>query len=133
MRLLTHNFLASNMKGVSTGYPLGLEVVKSTIKEVELNADFLRGILPKLDWRALAAATSAAGYPDLLPAEQPSEAEFFAEGAAEFEDSPIRRLHRALLEIHIDEGTLVCPESGRTFPIQKGVPNMILHEDEVRA
>ncbi|KAI4962631.1 hypothetical protein ZWY2020_028410 [Hordeum vulgare] len=78
MRLLTHNFLASNVKGVSTGYPLALEVAKTSIKEVELNVDFLRGILPKIDWRALFAATSAAGFPELLAAEPP-EAELFAE------------------------------------------------------
>ncbi|VAH43659.1 unnamed protein product [Triticum turgidum subsp. durum] len=131
MRLLTHNFLASNVKGVSTGYPLALEVAKTSIKEVELNVDFLRGILPKIDWRALFAATSAAGFPELLAAEQPPEAELFAEGAADVEGSAIRRLHHALLEIHVEEGTLVCPDSGRSFPILKGVPNMLLHEDEV--
>ena len=96
-----------------------------------MDADFLRGILPKLDWRALVAATRAAGFPDLLPAEPPSEAELFAEGAADADGSALRSLHRALLEIHIDEGTLICPESGRSFPIQKGVPNMLLNEDEV--
>lgn len=29
------------------------------------------------------------------------------------------------------EGKLVCPESGREFPINNGIPNMILNEDEV--
>jgi multifunctional methyltransferase subunit TRM112 len=31
----------------------------------------------------------------------------------------------------VEEGTLVCPESGRKFPINKGIPNMLLNEDEV--
>jgi hypothetical protein len=26
---------------------------------------------------------------------------------------------------------LVCPETGRKFPVNKGIPNMLLHEDEV--
>jgi len=26
---------------------------------------------------------------------------------------------------------LICPESGRKFPISKGIPNMLLNEDEV--
>ena len=29
------------------------------------------------------------------------------------------------------EGTLECPESHRKFPINKGIPNMLLNEDEV--
>lgn len=132
MRLLTHNMLSSNVRGVSNGYPLTLEVVKWSTKEVELNADFLRGILPKLDWPALVAATRAVGLPELLEEAPPTEAELLAEGAADVEGSPLRRLHRALLEIHVEEGTLVCPESARCFPISKGIPNMLLHEDEVR-
>lgn len=27
------------------------------------------------------------------------------------------------------EGELVCPETGRKFPVRQGVPNMLLHED----
>jgi hypothetical protein len=26
---------------------------------------------------------------------------------------------------------LTCPETGRKFPVTKGIPNMLLHEDEV--
>jgi multifunctional methyltransferase subunit TRM112 len=29
------------------------------------------------------------------------------------------------------EGILLCPDTGRKFPIKDGIPNMILHEDEV--
>jgi multifunctional methyltransferase subunit TRM112 len=28
-------------------------------------------------------------------------------------------------------GHLVCPDTGRRFPINDGIPNMILHEDEL--
>jgi len=28
-------------------------------------------------------------------------------------------------------GELECPESGKVFPIKKGIPNMLLDEDEV--
>ncbi|KAL6856242.1 hypothetical protein ACP4OV_019044 [Aristida adscensionis] len=131
MRLLTHNMLASNVRGVTAGYPLKLEAAKWSTKEVELSPDFIRGLLPKLDWKALVAATRALGLPELLPEEQPPEDEIFAEGAADAEGSAIRRIHHALLEIHVQEGSLVCPESGRAFPIDKGIPNMMLHEDEV--
>jgi multifunctional methyltransferase subunit TRM112 len=43
----------------------------------------------------------------------------------------LRRLHHVLFEIHILDGELVCPESGRKFPIKDGIPNMLLHEDEL--
>ncbi|CAD6217041.1 unnamed protein product [Miscanthus lutarioriparius] len=131
MRLLTHNMLASNVRGATTGYPLTLEVTKWCTKEVELNADFIRGLLPKIDWRALVAATRALGLPELLPEDQPPEEEIFAEGAADVEGSAIRRIHHALLEVHVQEGSLVCPDTSRCFPINKGIPNMMLHEDEV--
>ena len=29
------------------------------------------------------------------------------------------------------EGALICPETGRRFPITGGIPNMLLNEDEV--
>lgn len=29
------------------------------------------------------------------------------------------------------EGSLICPETGRKFPVSKGIPNMLLNEDEV--
>ena len=29
------------------------------------------------------------------------------------------------------EGELECPETGRKFPIKRGIPNMLLDEDEV--
>lgn len=33
------------------------------------------------------------------------------------------------MEVHLLEGELVCPETGRKFPVRQGVPNMLLHED----
>lgn len=38
MRLITHNMLKSNIKGVETGFPLGIEVVKTEEQELEFNA-----------------------------------------------------------------------------------------------
>jgi multifunctional methyltransferase subunit TRM112 len=39
-------------------------------------------------------------------------------------------LHRLLLELHVSEGNLECPDTGRLFPISSGIPNMLLNEDE---
>lgn len=47
------------------------------------------------------------------------------------DDDVIQKLHHALLEVHLEEGSLVCPETGRRFPVSRGIPNMLLNEDEV--
>jgi uncharacterized protein YbaR (Trm112 family) len=62
------------------------------------------------------------GY-DALPAQPPAN----AMENHEF----LRTLHHALFNIDIVRGAFICPESGREFPIQGGVPNMILFENEV--
>jgi multifunctional methyltransferase subunit TRM112 len=35
------------------------------------------------------------------------------------------------MDLHVLEGNLVCPDTGQKFPIKEGIPNMILHEDEI--
>lgn len=50
---------------------------------------------------------------------------------SESDDSTMKQVHHALLEIEVVEGDLVCPETGRKFAIKKGIPNMLCNEDEV--
>ncbi|XP_078429663.1 multifunctional methyltransferase subunit TRM112 homolog A-like [Wolffia australiana] len=126
MRLLTHNMLACNVKGVVNGYPLRLEAEIVAERAADFQADFLRHIFGRIDWKALVSAARS------LPEEHrvvdlPEEADPSMLDSEEF----LRRFHRALLEIHVEKGALVCPESGRRFPIDKGIPNMLLNEDEI--
>ncbi|KAJ6405176.1 hypothetical protein OIU84_013198 [Salix udensis] len=122
MRLFTHNMLSSNIKGVANGFPLRIEVDQVVEKQVDFNPDFLQNMFPKLEWKALVDAARTMGYTEL-----PEEAD---SSMLESEDF-LRKLHHALLELHLEEGDLVCPETGRKFPVNKGIPNMLLHEDEV--
>ncbi|XP_047317856.1 multifunctional methyltransferase subunit TRM112 homolog A-like [Impatiens glandulifera] len=122
MRLLTHNMLSSNIKGVTNGFPLKIEAEKVMEKEVDFNPDFLRNMFYKIEWRPLVDAARTMGY-----AELPEEVEPSMLDSEDF----LRRLHRALLQFHLEEGTLICPETGRRFPVVKGIPNMLLNEDEV--
>ncbi|KAJ6685565.1 hypothetical protein OIU79_015567 [Salix purpurea] len=122
MRLFTHNMLSSNIKGVANGFPLRIEVDQVVEKQVDFNPDFLKNMFPKLEWKALVDAARTMGYTEL-----PEEAD---SSMLESEDF-LRKLHHALLELHLEEGALVCPETGRKFPVTKGIPNMLLHEDEV--
>ena len=122
MRLLTHNMLSSNIKGVTNGFPLRIEAEKVVEKTVEINFDFLKNMFVKIDWKAFVDASKAMGYTEL-----PEDADSAMLESNEF----LSKFHHALLELHLEEGALVCPETGRKFPVNKGIPNMLLHEDEV--
>jgi len=43
----------------------------------------------------------------------------------------IQLLHTALIDTHVEEGSLVCPKCSRVYPIQQGIPNLRLNENEV--
>ncbi|KAL3694775.1 hypothetical protein R1sor_008426 [Riccia sorocarpa] len=122
MRLLTHNMLSCNIKGVTKGFPLSIEVQKLDTKETDFNPDFLRNIIPKLEWKAFHDAAVSVGLNDIPEQVDPVMLEY-----TEF----LQKFHHALLEVHLEEGALICPETGRRFPVTKGVPNMLLLEDEV--
>jgi len=123
MRLLTHNMLASNVKGTISGFPLKIEVLQKDTRAAEFHAEFLVNTLAKVDWVAFRDAATAVGEGDDLPSEIPENP------GADLEF--LKAFHHALLEVHVTEGYLVCPDSGRRFPITKGIPNMLLNEDEV--
>ena len=98
MRLLTHNVLSSNIKGVSNGFPLRIEVEKLLEKRVDFNADFLRNMFPKIEWKAFVDAARTIGY-----AELPEEVdESYMLTSEEF----LNKFHHALLELHLEEGRL---------------------------
>ncbi|KAL9235314.1 hypothetical protein vseg_010080 [Gypsophila vaccaria] len=122
MRLITHNMLSSNIKGVTNGFPLKIEAVNVVEKQVDVNIDFLKNIFSKIEWKAFVEAAKSMGYSEL-----PEEADPSLLDNQDF----VTKFHHALLELHLEEGTLVCPETGRKFPVSKGIPNMLLHEDEV--
>lgn len=122
MRLITHNMLACNIRGVTKGFPLGIEAERLETREASFNPDFLRHIFPKLEWKALRDAAQTLGLEELPETVEPGMLE---------DEAFLRKFHHALLEVHLEEGALVCPETGRRFPVQKGIPNMLLNEDEV--
>jgi multifunctional methyltransferase subunit TRM112 len=117
MRLITHNMLKCNIKTVENGYPLKLQATTIEIIESEYNDVLVKRLLEKINIAALQSALLDISHE--------------VEVSNSIEEENLRRLHHALFEIHINEGFLICPESGRRFPIKDGIPNMILHEDEV--
>lgn len=96
---------------------------KVEMKEVDFNPEFITRMLPKIEWSALQKAAKECGFEEGLPD---------TVGEEQLGDTDLlKRVHKALLEIEVIEGKLVCPESGREFPINNGIPNMLLNEDEV--
>jgi len=122
MKLLTHNILKSNVKGVKVGFPLAIKATQIQTLNVPFNPEFVRNMLPRLEYAVLQQAAEALGFTELptsLPPDALSNEDF------------LRRCHHALNNIDVVEGELVCRESGRVFPIKNGIPNMLLREDEI--
>uniref|UniRef100_A0ABI7WT56 Multifunctional methyltransferase subunit TRM112-like protein n=1 Tax=Felis catus TaxID=9685 RepID=A0ABI7WT56_FELCA len=42
----------------------------------------------------------------------------------------LRKMHHMLLEVDVLEGTPPCAESERLFPISRGIPSVLLSEEE---
>ena len=125
VKLLTANLLQSHIKGVKNGYPLGLTAIETKTCSVDYDPDFLRATFGKIDYAVLKQHADACGVGADLP-----EAEQVHEGLLN-DDGFLRRLHHALLEVTVVEGSLACPETGRQFPISESIANLMLHEDEV--
>ncbi|XP_004931468.1 multifunctional methyltransferase subunit TRM112-like protein [Bombyx mandarina] len=125
MKLITHNMLTSKcLKGVVTGYPLAINATDIKVKEVDFNPEFISRVIPKLDWEVLWVAADSIGHSDGLPRS--------LENKYDENEEFLKKAHKVLLEVEVEEGHLTCPESGRQFPISKGIPNMLLNEAEVQ-
>lgn len=88
----------------------------------EFDAELTLKTIPRIDYGALLLACEAVGY-DNLPKKPPAN--------PEKDEAFLMALHHALFNIEIVNGAFVCPESGREFKIEGGIPNMVLNEDEV--
>lgn len=124
MKLLTHNLLSSKcMKAVTVGYPLQINAQDVKISEVDFNPNFIAKLIPKLDWSVLWKAADTVGQVNSLPKELVAD--------YETNNDFLKLAHHALLEVEVISGELICPETGRKFPIVNGIPNMLLNEGEV--
>jgi len=124
MKLITHNVLSSKgIKGVKSGYPLKIEAKDVKVCEAEFNPEFIARVIPRLDWSVIVKAATELGHASDLPSD-------LAENYENDQDF-LKKVHHVLMEIDIINGDLVCPETGRKFPVSDGIPNMLLNEDEV--
>jgi multifunctional methyltransferase subunit TRM112 len=120
------------------GYPLKIEAMKVVVEESTMDSVLVSKMLNKLNYPALVAAiadvkSSQSIGPSIsailsqasdIPSEPPEDGE-------SVDVSTLKALHFFLFDVHVLEGILQCPDTGRKFPIKDGIPNMILHEDEI--
>lgn len=137
MRLLTQNMLVCNVRacvetasrgdaggGAASNFPLLVMAAEGGIEQraSDFSAERVLHLLPKLDWAALrktAAQMGIAELPEAAPPEPEADVAF------------LKSLHDLILDVHVLEGALVCPYCKRSYPIKKGIPNMLLNEDEL--
>eukprot|EP00211_Chloroparvula_japonica_P012854 CAMPEP_0119118754 /NCGR_PEP_ID=MMETSP1310-20130426/529_1 /TAXON_ID=464262 /ORGANISM="Genus nov. species nov., Strain RCC2339" /LENGTH=113 /DNA_ID=CAMNT_0007108141 /DNA_START=96 /DNA_END=437 /DNA_ORIENTATION=+ len=111
------------MPGVKERYPLGLVVGKIELQENEFDPAFVLHMLSKLNYPVLRKAASICQFNDLP--EQPP-----ANPTVENDGQFLQAVFHAISNIDVIEGTLVCFESKREFPIAGGVPNMLVNDFE---
>ncbi len=130
-----------------------IEPTKIEVEESPCDVEFVGKILSKIDYKALVLARDQISdrcmedlgseftlpeIPDSL--EKVNENKQGVEGKCDGDDDEqllnlneelMKKFHLILLDIHVVEGHLICPDTGRRFKITNGIPNMILHEDEI--
>lgn len=105
-----------------------IEAEEVVVEDSPLDTELVTKLLPKLNYPAVVTAVQEISCQiDPKPPELPKE----LPEVPELETSVLEALHHVLFNIHIIEGALICPDTGRRFPIKQGIPNMILHEDEI--
>jgi multifunctional methyltransferase subunit TRM112 len=46
------------------------------------------------------------------------------------DDEFCKALYHILMNVHLIEGALICPVTGREFPVRNEIPNFIISEEE---
>ncbi|KAG2234258.1 hypothetical protein BDF21DRAFT_359800 [Thamnidium elegans] len=123
MRLITHNMLQCHVKNCNNNnFPLRFEDVQVELIEADFNPEFLSNMLNKIEWDALYNTAIQLGI-NTLPAQMPED----AEENEEF----LKLVHNVLLETHVQQGQMVCPNCAHVYKIRDGIPNMLLAEHEI--
>ena len=115
------------------GYPLDIEVAELQVEESAVDKQFLLKLLPKINYPALTGAVKQISHhcEPPLPA-IPEELDVNDDDRLRnLDDATVSSLYKVLFDVYLVEGFLICPGTGRRFPVKQRIPNMILHEDEI--
>ena len=110
------------------GWPLKINAVEVRVDDAtEIGSDpereiaFVKGILSMLDWPTLVQGASQMGLttlPPTLSEEMAQEPEF------------LRALYHVLMNVHLVKGMLICPDTGREFPVTNSIVDFTMEEEE---
>ncbi|KAJ5443857.1 Multifunctional methyltransferase subunit trm112 [Penicillium daleae] len=121
MKVITANFVTCAVKECKTSaasFPLHFHDAELEQQELDFQPEFIRNVLPRVDWDSLRVTANELGFP-ALPETKP-------EGDALNEEQTLKDLHRLLLETHVIEGKLVCGNCGHQYVIKEGIANFLL-------
>ncbi|KAB8230645.1 hypothetical protein ETB97_003082 [Aspergillus alliaceus] len=121
MKLITANFLTCAVKGCKTSptsFPLHFKDAELELQELDFQPEFIRNIVPRIDWDALQTMANELGFPKILDKKP--------EGDELNDEQILRELHRLLLETQIIEGKLICGNCGHEYMIKEGIANFLL-------
>ncbi|KAI0379946.1 trm112p-like protein [Hypomontagnella monticulosa] len=122
MKVLSLNFLTCAVKACkssSTSYPLHPKDAELVQDDIEVNAQLLIKLLPRIDWTALSTTATELGFPP-LPPQPPSEEEL------QSDEQKLKDLHNLLMETQMMEGKLVCANCGHEYAVREGIANFLL-------
>lgn len=89
------------------------------VEESEMDEQLVERMKETIEWDGLRAAVADLRKLKVLDVPEPNP------------NDSLMTLHHLLFNIHILEGVLACPETNREFVVKDGIPNMVLHEDEI--
>ena len=127
MKAITHNLLMCNKKTCNTtdkNYPLILKASNISYKDIEFDEEKTKIFFKKQDLKGLNAFTNYLGLQkyDLEKIDQ----------SIQKQDEFWKYIHHILFETFVNEGMLICPNCKREYPINNGIINMVLNDDELK-
>ncbi|CAI7651951.1 unnamed protein product [Penicillium manginii] len=121
MKVITANFVTcavKECKTTATSFPLHFHDAELELQEVDFQPEFIRNVIPRIDWEGLRTTANELGFPS-LPETKP-------EGDELTNEQTLKDLHRLLLETQVMEGKLVCGTCGHAYAIKEGIANFLL-------
>ena len=126
MKLSTHNLLVCNKNTCinnEKNYPLIIKASKVNTVKSDFDEEKTKLFFDKMNKKALNE-----GCKDLniskFDLEKIKEEQMQDKNVLEY-------LHNILFEVEIEDGNLVCANCGREYMIKRGIPDMVLKDDEI--
>ena len=96
--------------------PLVLQPEETEFVELEFDAERVKKMLVRQEWEIMRNTVQKFDE-TLLEAVEATMIE---------NEEFLRKVHRVIFELHINTGSLLCESCGRSYPIDNGIPNMLI-------